>query len=159
MPVVLPSPPQFFFKFSFIDFREREEGREKHQFVVPLSYAFIGWFLYVPWSKIEPATFLYWDNALTNWVTQPGLPPLCTILTWSDAPCRTELSPVLHLFYHSSLSFIHSSSISLRGWSWNIPGLGGTHSSALDGCSSWNVFSQMFTCHLMLLQIPKFQLV
>ena len=32
----------------FTDLIEREGGGEKNQFVVPLTDAFIGWFLYVP---------------------------------------------------------------------------------------------------------------
>ena len=48
----------------FIYFREREEGwgeREKHRFVVLLIYAFISWFLYVPWPANKPTTLAYWD--------------------------------------------------------------------------------------------------
>ena len=59
--------------------------RERHQFVVPLIYSFIGWFLYVPWLGIEPATLVYWDDALTNWATCPGqlgFWELCT--TWNS---------------------------------------------------------------------------
>ena len=58
-------------------FREREEerreggARKEHQFV-PLIYACISWFLYVPWPGIKPATLLYWDDALTTWATQLG---------------------------------------------------------------------------------------
>ena len=39
-----------FFKFLFIALREgeRERGGEKHRLVVPLTYTFIGCFLYVP---------------------------------------------------------------------------------------------------------------
>ena len=51
-----------------IDFRKRK----KHQFVVPLIYAFIDWFLYVPWLGMEPATLAYPDDAVTNEATQPG---------------------------------------------------------------------------------------
>ena len=67
-----------FIRILFIDFREKEEGRETHThththwFVVPLIYAFMGWFLYVPWPGIEPATLAYWDDTLTNWATWPG---------------------------------------------------------------------------------------
>ena len=43
-------------------------------------YAFIGWFLHVPWSGIEPSTLVYQDDALTNWATWPG-PALRTFLT------------------------------------------------------------------------------
>ena len=41
----------------------RETEREKCCFVI---YAFIGCFLYVPGLRLEPATFAYQDNALTN---------------------------------------------------------------------------------------------
>ena len=40
--------------------------REKHQFVVPLTYAFIVWFLYLPWLGTELRTLVYWDSAITN---------------------------------------------------------------------------------------------
>ena len=33
---------------------ERERERGKHPFIVPLSYAFIGWFFYVPWPGWNP---------------------------------------------------------------------------------------------------------
>ena len=46
--------------------------REKHWFVVPLIYAFIGWLPYVPWPGIKPATLMYQDDALTNWAPWPG---------------------------------------------------------------------------------------
>ena len=49
--------------------KEREWEREKHWFVVPLIYSFVGWFLYVPWPGIEPTTVAHWDNALTNWAS------------------------------------------------------------------------------------------
>ena len=53
------------FLLSFI--LERKKGkREKHRFVVPLIYAFIGWFLYVPWLVIKPATLMYLDGALLS---------------------------------------------------------------------------------------------
>ena len=39
-----------------------ESGREKHHFVVPLIYAFTGWFLYLPWLGINPATSVHWDD-------------------------------------------------------------------------------------------------
>ena len=46
--------------------------RERHQFVVPFIYVFIGWFLYVPWLGNEPSTLAYQDDALTSWTTWPG---------------------------------------------------------------------------------------
>ena len=55
-------------KKLFIDFWERNVD-----LLFPLFCAFIGCFLYVPWTGIEPAALAYWDNALTNWATQPGL--------------------------------------------------------------------------------------
>ena len=51
---------------------QRRWEREKHWFVVSLIYAFIGWFLYMPWPGIEPTTLEYQDDAPTNWATQPG---------------------------------------------------------------------------------------
>ena len=57
--------------FLLIDFRERKR-RGRHQFVVPLVYAFIGFFLYVPWLGIEPATLTYLDSTLTSWEMWPG---------------------------------------------------------------------------------------
>ena len=54
-----------FKKCLYIDLRERS--------VAPLIHAFIGWFLYVPWLGIEPATLAHQDDALTTWATQPGL--------------------------------------------------------------------------------------
>ena len=54
--------------------REREGGgrereREKHQFAVPLIYAFIGWFLYVPWLDVEPTTSAYRVEAINGGAT------------------------------------------------------------------------------------------
>ena len=37
---------------------ERVCKKEKHWFVVPVIYAFIGCFLYVPWLKIKPAILM-----------------------------------------------------------------------------------------------------
>ena len=44
--------------------------RERDQFVVPIIYAFISWFLYVPWLGIE--LWLIGKDTLTNWATWPG---------------------------------------------------------------------------------------
>ena len=53
--------------YFVIDFRLREEGKERNiYFVVPLIYEFIGWFQDVLWPGIEPATLVYWNDALTN---------------------------------------------------------------------------------------------
>ena len=68
------------FFFYLLIFRESELASEweRHRFVGPLIYAFIGWFLYVPWLGIEPATLGYGDDSLTNWATWPG--PFCCCL-------------------------------------------------------------------------------
>ena len=47
--------------------------RDRHWFVFPLIYVFIGWLFYMSWLGIEPATLAYWDNALTNWAVNQGL--------------------------------------------------------------------------------------
>ena len=52
---------------------EGKGDREKHWFVVPLIYAFVGWFLYVPWLEMELATLVYGDNVLSNWAARPEL--------------------------------------------------------------------------------------
>ena len=49
--------------------------RDNHQFVVPLTDAFIGWFLYVPWPEMEPITLMYRGDTLTSGAPQPGHPP------------------------------------------------------------------------------------
>ena len=56
----------------FID-RERRRERQKHRFVIPLIYSFIGWFLCVPWPGVKPTTLAYQDDALTNWTAWTGL--------------------------------------------------------------------------------------
>ena len=56
------------FQFFFVDFRERE----KHLFVIILTYAFIGCFFYVPWPEIEPTKLAYQDDTLTNLATWQG---------------------------------------------------------------------------------------
>ena len=73
-------------------FLEREGGREKERekrwFVYPCIYAFIGWFLYVPWLGIEPVTLACQDNTLTNWATWPGL----LSLPLSPTPLKLSIS-------------------------------------------------------------------
>ena len=68
--------------------------REKHQFIVLLIDAFIGWFLYVPWPGFEPMTLVHRDNALTNWTTQPGLPFLFFM------PLNYWTEPIVYLMSH-----------------------------------------------------------
>ena len=46
--------------------RERWGERERERLVVPLIYAFIGCFLYVPWLEIEATALVFQDDALTN---------------------------------------------------------------------------------------------
>ena len=41
-------------------------------FIVLLIYAFICWFLYVPWPGVKPATLAYQNDSLTRWDTWPG---------------------------------------------------------------------------------------
>ena len=77
-----------------------EQVREKHQFVVPLISAFTGWFLYVAWLGIKPATLVYQDDTLTR----PGLSwpilvkhklhatPLCFSLCTSTAPSHFSVT-------------------------------------------------------------------
>ena len=48
----------------FIDWFGREE-RERHQYIVPLIYAFMGWLLQVPWLGIESTTLLYHQKMLS----------------------------------------------------------------------------------------------
>ena len=52
--------------------KERDRQTDKHRFVAPPICALIGWFLYVPWLEIEPATVVHEDDALTNEATRPG---------------------------------------------------------------------------------------
>ena len=63
---------------------------EKHQFIVPFIDAFIGRFLYVPWTGIKPAILVYWDDSLVNRATQPGLLKSLPALV-----CVTQLVGVL----------------------------------------------------------------
>ena len=65
------------FIHSFIFLRERGKEKEKHPFIVPFAYVFIGWFLFVP--TIKPTILVYWDNAVTNWASGQGLR---TLLQW-----------------------------------------------------------------------------
>lgn len=48
-----------------------EKVKQKHQFVVTLTYSFIGC-LYMPWAEVEPE-MAYQDYAVANWATEPGL--------------------------------------------------------------------------------------
>ena len=83
-----------FLNFNLLMFRERGKGREseRHQLVVPLIYAFIGCFLYVPWPGIEPATLAYQDDALTDWATQPGPGLQTSLLLYSTTLPATTYS-------------------------------------------------------------------
>ena len=69
---------------NLIDFRDRKNRkRERHWFVVPLTDAFIGWLLYVPWPGTEPTTLAGWDNALNNWATWLG-PKISFLNKWNE---------------------------------------------------------------------------
>ena len=83
--------------YSFLNWFYRERGREKHWFVIPLIYAFMGCFLYVPWLGIESTTLLYQDDTLTSWATQPG--PDNFLIPWC---AKIFLPPPL--FYFSATS-------------------------------------------------------
>ena len=64
--------------------RERERERERETLICCSTYfAFIRWFLYVPWPGIEPATLAYWDDVLTNRTTWPG--HIFSIFTYSTS--------------------------------------------------------------------------
>ena len=65
------SLPEIWKKKNCNDWFERQS--ERPRFVVPLIYAFLGWFLYLLWLGIECATLAYQNNTLTNWATLPGL--------------------------------------------------------------------------------------
>ena len=54
--------------FCFFTWERRGGGgrREKHRFVVPFTYAFIGCFLYVPRPRTEPTTLAPGDNTPTE---------------------------------------------------------------------------------------------
>lgn len=68
----------FFMFFLFLllllilESRERVREKEKHRFVVPCIYSFIGWWLYVPWLEIEPSTLAHGDSTLTTWAPGQG---------------------------------------------------------------------------------------
>ena len=48
---------------------EEKREKEKHWFVVPLTYVFIGWFLYVrsPWLEFKPIILVQHDDC--NWLS------------------------------------------------------------------------------------------
>ena len=50
-----------------------ESERKRETLVCCSTYTFTDWFLYVPRTGIELTTLAYWDNALTNWATRPGI--------------------------------------------------------------------------------------
>ena len=79
-----------FFKISLLILE-----RQRHQFVVTLLYAFIGWLLYVPWPRIEPTTLVYRNDVPTNWATWP-VPAICFFKLLKDL----SLSMTMHLKWH-----------------------------------------------------------
>ena len=50
---------------------------ERHWFVVPLTYVFICFFLYVLWQEMEPTILACGDDALNNWATWLGPKQWC----------------------------------------------------------------------------------
>ena len=109
--------------------------REKHQFVVPSTDAFIGWFLYVPWLGIKPTPLVYQADILTDWAMGPGWdtsswrpPPIVSVeiaksaisAKFSEYPCHVweEPSCLRACFWGG-----HASSLGLRckyypAWEW-----------------------------------------
>ena len=61
----------FILVFFYLLILGGDREREKHQFVVSLTYASIGWFLYVPWPGMKPATLAHGNDALTHLSKQP----------------------------------------------------------------------------------------
>ena len=62
------------FLYWLIDWFVRVRERERETSTSYSAYlCSIGWFRYVPWRRIELATLVYPDNALTNWTARPGL--------------------------------------------------------------------------------------
>ena len=89
-----------FIKVMFLNFYlfilEKGMERGKHQFVVPLIYAFIGWFLHVSSMGIKHTTLVYQDNVLTNWTTRSGLiniirPPITPADFNTQSVSRTKI--------------------------------------------------------------------
>lgn len=72
--------------FLFIDWlileREKERGEgERDEFIFPLIYAFIGWFLHVdPDPGLNPQLW-YQNNILTSWASWPRVKD--PFLTWT----------------------------------------------------------------------------
>ena len=58
----------FFFSKIYLLTWERDTDRQtdRHWFVVPLTYAIIGWFLYVPLTGNRNCNLMYQDDALTE---------------------------------------------------------------------------------------------
>lgn len=86
--------------------RERKERREreKHIFVVPLIYSFIGCILCEPWLEIKPATLSFGDDAFTNEATLPGMSVIFK-------PLLTQCQPFI-----PSENELTSSLVVISGW-------------------------------------------
>ena len=112
-----------FIYLFLIDFRERKgDGEKKNQSVVPSIYAFIGWFLYVLWSGMEPSTLAYWDEALTTWTTGSRQIRFIFLFTFNDFTCtfismKTPCLPSLSLLirYHG-VNVCKTQSLAELGW-------------------------------------------
>ena len=84
---------------------------EKHWLAIPPIYAFIGWFLYVPWPGIESTTMAYQVDALTTWATRPG--PHCIIFeqssTWvSLQDAHLDSRYINHISSHLAIILVYS---------------------------------------------------
>ena len=59
-------------RYNFLKHLKNQFERDVN-FLFHLFNVFMGCFFYVPWPGIKLTTEAYWDDALTNWATQPGL--------------------------------------------------------------------------------------
>ena len=90
----------------FIDLERKEEGRERErerETLICCSFfnALIGCFFSVLWPGIKPATLVYGEDILTNWVTPSG----DHFLSWRKQ-CNLFYLFILLLFNYSCLHFL-----------------------------------------------------
>ena len=96
----------FLFIYWLIDWLEKEREtetemqKERNWFVFPFIYAFIVWFWYVPWLRIEPATLVYGDDAPTSWAAQPR-----HIVTFT-CPIFSDINFNISMIFIVSLCFL-----------------------------------------------------
>ena len=96
-------------------FLEREE-RKKHWFAVLLIYAFIGWFLYVPWLGIKLATVAHKDDEQSNWATWPWLKILLKVLIITYGGKKLTVHSVYHKSFGSFKFRVFVLQISISYW-------------------------------------------